>query len=225
MRPRSEHRQIERMGFVLEADADLLLAGPVTHVWIEGARHDLRGPVVHDTYLVHRQLAVSDDLVGPSGIMDLWTREARLFKYGSGTRSNYSNSRAETVPLFAAVLRIRFALIGPLILVTCLLGAYTVAASRIDVILALVFGVVGYLFKKLDYPLAPLVLALVLGDRTEDSFRQSMLMSQGDLSIFFANGLVGFVTTLSLLRLFWPLISRGFAIIRGRNGAPPTRTE
>ena len=46
----------------------------------------------------------------------------------------------------------------------------------------LVFGVVGYLFKKLDYPLAPLVLALVLGDKAEDSFRQSMLLSQGEVS-------------------------------------------
>jgi putative tricarboxylic transport membrane protein len=62
-------------------------------------------------------------------------------------------------------------------------------------------------FKKLDYPLAPLVLALVLGDRAEDSFRQSMLISQGDLGIFFANGLVGGITGLALLMLFWPLFS------------------
>jgi len=118
-----------------------------------------------------------------------------------------------------------FSIIAPVILVICAIGAFTVHQSLFDVWLMLVFGVLGYIFKKLDYPLAPLVLALVLGDRTEDSFRQSMLMSQGDLSIFFANGLVGFVTTLSLLLLFWPLISRGYAIIRGRNGAPPTRTE
>ena len=51
----------------------------------------------------------------------------------------------------------------------------------------LVFGVLGYLFKKLDYPLAPLVLALVLGDKAEDSFRQAMLVSQGDLTIFWSN--------------------------------------
>ena len=50
------------------------------------------------------------------------------------------------------------------------------------------------MFKKLDYPLAPLVLALVLGDRAEDSFRQSMLIAQGDLGIFFSNGLVGGIT-------------------------------
>jgi putative tricarboxylic transport membrane protein len=55
----------------------------------------------------------------------------------------------------------------------------------------------GYSFKKLQYPLAPLVLAIVLGDNAEASFRQAMLMSQGDMSIFFANKLVGFLTTLA----------------------------
>jgi putative tricarboxylic transport membrane protein len=77
-----------------------------------------------------------------------------------------------------------------------------------DIWLMLLFGVVGYTFKKLDYPLAPLVLALVLGDRAEDSFRQSMLISQGDVRIFFSNALVGGITALSLVMLFWPLLSR-----------------
>ena len=122
------------------------------------------------------------------------------------------------VPLFAAILRVPFAIIAPVILVICAIGAYTVHQSMFDVWLMLVFGVLGYIFKKLDYPLAPLVLALVLGDRAEASFRQSMLMSQGEVSIFFANPLVGTITTLSLILLFWPMISRGLAILRGRNG-------
>ena len=62
------------------------------------------------------------------------------------------------------------------------------------------------MFKKLDYPLAPLVLALVLGDRAEDSFRQSMLMSQGSLGILWSNWLVGSITTLALVLLLWPLV-------------------
>src|SRR5918993_617289 len=129
------------------------------------------------------------------------------------------------VPLFAAILRIPFSIIAPVILVICAIGAYTVHNSMFDVWLMLIFGVMGYVFKKLDYPLAPLVLALVLGDRAEDSFRQSMLLSQGDMRIFFANGLVGTITTLALLLLFWPLISRGIDVIRGRNGKTPTPTE
>src|SRR6187399_622195 len=130
------------------------------------------------------------------------------------------------VPLFAAILRIPFSIIAPIILVICVVGAYTVHNSMFDVWMMMVFGVMGYVFKKLDYPLAPLVLALVLGDRAEDSFRQSMLGSQGDLRAFFSNGLVGSITTLSLLLLFWPLISKALAVIRGgRIGRPPAAPE
>ena len=111
------------------------------------------------------------------------------------------------VPLFAAILRIPFSIVAPLIIVICAIGAYTVHNAMLDIWFMLFFGVVGYVFKKLDYPMAPMVLALVLGDRAEDSFRQSMLISQGNLSVFFANGLVGTITTLGLVMLFWPLVN------------------
>src|SRR5258706_12106359 len=123
------------------------------------------------------------------------------------------------VPLFAAILRVPFSIIAPVILVICAIGAYTVHSSMFDVWLMLVFGVMGYVFKKLDYPLAPLVLALVLGDRAEDSFRQSMLMSQGDMRIFFANALVGTITALALLLLLCPLISSALEMLRGRTSS------
>jgi putative tricarboxylic transport membrane protein len=119
------------------------------------------------------------------------------------------------VPLFAAILRVPFSIIAPIIIVICAIGAYTVHNAMLDIWLMLLFGVIGYVFKKLDYPLAPLVLALVLGDRAEDSFRQSMLISQGDLSVFFSNGLVGGFTGLALLLLFWPLIGKVRARLRG----------
>ena len=90
----------------------------------------------------------------------------------------------------------------------------TVHNAMLDVWLMLAFGVIGYVFKKLDYPLAPLVLALVLGDKAEDAFRQAMLLSQGELSIMVANPLVGSITGLALLLLFWPLISRVIAKVR-----------
>jgi putative tricarboxylic transport membrane protein len=112
------------------------------------------------------------------------------------------------VPLFAAILRIPFAIIAPVIIVICAIGAFTVHNAMLDIWLMLGFGVVGYVFKKLDYPLAPLVLALVLGDRAEDSFRQSMLISQGDLRVFFSNTLVGGLTALALTMLFWPMVAK-----------------
>src|SRR6185295_8065097 len=88
------------------------------------------------------------------------------------------------VPLFAAILRVPFSVIAPVIIVICAIGAYTVHNALFDVWMMVVFGIAGYLFKKLGYPLAPLVLAIVLGDRAESSFRQAMLVSQGEMSVF-----------------------------------------
>ena len=110
-----------------------------------------------------------------------------------------------TVPWFAAILRIPFSIIAPVILVICAVGAYTVHSSMFDVWLMMGFGVVGYVFKKLQYPMAPLVLALVLGDMAENAFRQSLLSSAGELSVFFSNPLVGTITTIALVMLVWPI--------------------
>jgi putative tricarboxylic transport membrane protein len=112
------------------------------------------------------------------------------------------------VPLFASILRIPFSIIAPVIIVICAVGAYTVHNATFDVWLMMGFGLLGYIFKKLDYPMAPMVLALVLGDRAEDSFRQSMLISQGSVDVFFSNYLVAGITTLALVLLFWPLIGK-----------------
>ena len=124
-----------------------------------------------------------------------------------------------TVPLFAAVLRIPFSIIAPVIIVICAVGAYTVHNAMLDVWLVALFGVVGYFFKKLDYPLAPLVLSLVLGDKAEDAFRQSMLASKGSLAVFWSNGLVGSIATLALVLLFWPLIASVWRRIRASGTA------
>src|SRR5207344_1851632 len=118
------------------------------------------------------------------------------------------------VPLFAAILRIPFSIIAPIILVLCAIGAYTVHNSTFDVVLMLVFGVVGYLLKKCGYPLAPMVLAIVLGDKAEEAFRQSLLASQGSLGVFWSNGLVGSIMALGLIALFWPLIQNAWTRMR-----------
>ncbi|NKI94255.1 tripartite tricarboxylate transporter permease [Rhizobacter sp. SG703] len=125
-----------------------------------------------------------------------------------------------TVPWWAAILRIPFSVIAPVIIVICAIGAYTVHSAMFDVAMMLVFGVVGYVFKKLRYPLAPMVLALVLGDMAEASFRQSMLASQGKLSIFWSNPLVGGITALALVILLWPAVQRARGWARTRESAP-----
>jgi putative tricarboxylic transport membrane protein len=127
-----------------------------------------------------------------------------------------------TVPWWAAILRIPFAIIAPIIVVICAIGAFTVHNNIFDVYMMVVFGVLGYLFKKLKYPLAPLVLALVLGDMAETAFRQSMLLSKGNLGIFWSNPLVGSIVTLALILLAWPLIARLITAMRAkpREAAP-----
>jgi putative tricarboxylic transport membrane protein len=119
-----------------------------------------------------------------------------------------------TVPLFAAILRVPFSIIAPIILVLCAIGAYTVHNSTFDVVLMMVFGVLGYVLKKCGYPLAPLVLAIVLGDKAEEAFRQSLLASQGSLSVFWSNGLVGSIMALGLIALFWQLIQNAWTRLR-----------
>jgi len=118
------------------------------------------------------------------------------------------------VPLFAAILRVPFSIIGPIILVMCAIGAYTVHNNSFDVVMMLVFGVAGYLLKKTNYPMAPMVLAIVLGDKAEEAFRQSLLASQGGLAVFFSNKLVGTIMMLGLVVLFWPLIQGLWSRVR-----------
>jgi len=122
-----------------------------------------------------------------------------------------------SVPLFAAILRIPFSIVAPLIIVACAIGAFSVHGAMFDVWLMLIFGVVGYVFKKLDYPLAPLVLAVVLGDRAEDAFRQAILGSGGDLRVFWSHPLSAVITTLALVLLLWPALT---TLLRRRR---PTR--
>ncbi|MBK1659827.1 tripartite tricarboxylate transporter permease [Paracraurococcus ruber] len=124
------------------------------------------------------------------------------------------------VPWFAAILRVPFPIIAALILTVCAIGAYTVSNAEFDIVLMLIFGIVGYIMKKLDYPLAPLVLALVLGDRTEEAFRQSLLVSQGDVTVFFHNWLSGGIMALGIAMLLWPLLSWArTALLGGFRGA------
>jgi putative tricarboxylic transport membrane protein len=110
------------------------------------------------------------------------------------------------VPAFAAILRIPFAILVPLIVFVCAIGAYTVSNSMLDIWYMLGFGVLGYVFKKLDYPLAPLVLALVLGDMAETALRQSLIMSQGSVLIFATRPIAAVITAAALLLFAMPVL-------------------
>ncbi|HEU4345620.1 MAG TPA: tripartite tricarboxylate transporter permease [Candidatus Binatia bacterium] len=119
------------------------------------------------------------------------------------------------VPFFAAILRIPFAILTPLIIVICAIGSYAVHNSMIDIWYMLIFGVIGYIFKKLDYPLAPLVLALVLGDMSENALRQSLIMSQGSLAIFFMRPIAAVITALAIFFFLLPALTPWLRKVRG----------
>src|ERR671925_1197163 len=107
------------------------------------------------------------------------------------------------VPVFAAILRMPFAILIPVIVYVCAIGAYAVNNSMLDIWYMLIFGIAGYLFKKLDYPIAPMVLALVLGDMAESALRQSLIMSQGSPTIFFSSPIAAVLG----IPAFWLLVS------------------
>ncbi len=112
-----------------------------------------------------------------------------------------------TVPFFAAMLSVPFTIIGPIIVTVCIVGAWTVAGAPFDLWLVVVFGITGWAMKKLDYPIAPLVLAMVIGDKAEDAFRQSMIMSQGSIGVLWSSPLVGVLSTLAIVLLLVPVFT------------------
>jgi TctA family transporter len=122
------------------------------------------------------------------------------------------------VPLFAAILRIPFSILTPMIVVVCVIGAYAPASSLVDVWYMLGFGLVGYVLKKLDYPLAPLVLAMVLGDMAETALRQSLIMSRGSLTILVDRPIAGVITAIAVALLLIPV----FSALRRRLRTAPT---
>ena len=129
------------------------------------------------------------------------------------------------VPFFAAILRIPFAILTPLIVIVCAIGAFTVHNGMIDIWYMMIFGVVGYVFKKLDYPLAPLVLALVLGDHAENALRQSLIMSQGSLGIFMTRPISAVITIVALFFFAMPIITPCWRRLRGIPAPPPAPRE
>jgi putative tricarboxylic transport membrane protein len=110
------------------------------------------------------------------------------------------------IPAFIAVLRMPFTILAPVIYVLCVVGGYAPTKDMHDVWLMLIFGVVGYLMRKLEYPLAPAVLAIVLGPLAEASMRQSLIMNQGGFDIFITRPISGTILAIAIVLLVWPAI-------------------
>ena len=110
-------------------------------------------------------------------------------------------------PVFVAVLKVRFSILMPAIVYICAIGAYAVNNRMIDLYYMVGFGVVGYLFKKLDYPIAPMVLALVLGDMAESAMRQALIIGHGSPLVFFRPPIALPIMIAAIIIFFWPTIT------------------
>ncbi|MEM7747061.1 MAG: tripartite tricarboxylate transporter permease, partial [Pseudomonadota bacterium] len=110
------------------------------------------------------------------------------------------------IPAFIWVLKLPFTILAPVIFILCLIGGYAPTKDLHDVWLMFGFGIVGYLMRKLDYPLAPAVLAIVLGPLAEPALRQSLLISSGDPSIFFTRTYAGPIMIAAIVLLVLPLV-------------------
>lgn len=110
------------------------------------------------------------------------------------------------IGLFVRLLYIPQGILYPLIVAISAIGAYAINGSVVDLWLILFFGIVGYVFDKVDIPVAPLVLSLVLGGIMEQSFRQAMTISGGDLKIFYGSVITVTLLVMSVISVALPFI-------------------
>lgn len=112
------------------------------------------------------------------------------------------------VGLWAQLIRVPYPYLAPGIMVLCFLGAYGIRNSFFDVAVAFAMGIVGYAMKKLDYPAAPVVLALILSPMLEDALRQSLTISKGNLDIFITRPISLTLLIIAAISVFLSLYSR-----------------
>jgi putative tricarboxylic transport membrane protein len=120
------------------------------------------------------------------------------------------------IPAFIMVLKMPFTILAPVIYVLCIVGGYAPTKDMHDVWLMLLFGVAAYLMRKLDYPLAPAVLAIVLGPLAEASMRQSLIISHGSFEIFFTRPISGSIMVIAIALFLWPLVNLVRRSLRAR---------
>jgi len=107
------------------------------------------------------------------------------------------------VGLFVSLLRIPFRILFPIILLVCVVGTYSVQLSTFDLMVLLGFGVVGYVFRKIEFDVPPLILAMLIGPRLEVNFRQSLMRSAGSFSIFWEKPIALTLLIFSCLLILW----------------------
>lgn len=112
------------------------------------------------------------------------------------------------IRLFTKILLIPKAILTPIILVLCVIGSYSLGNSYFDVIVMFIAGVVGYFMLRYDFPAPPIILGIILGPMMESNLRRSVVMSQGDLSIFYTRPITVVLLCLAIITLFSPLLTK-----------------
>jgi putative tricarboxylic transport membrane protein len=120
------------------------------------------------------------------------------------------------VGIWVQLLKVPYKVLMPLILTIAATGIFATDNNVFDMWVMFFFGLIGYLMRKIGFPAAPMVLALVLGRLVEMSLRQSLTISHGSISIFFTRPISGILTVIALLSLFSPLLR--ILWIRWRSG-------
>jgi putative tricarboxylic transport membrane protein len=127
------------------------------------------------------------------------------------------------IPVFIWMLRMPFTILAPMIFVLSVVGGYAATRDMHDVWLMLVFGVGAFFLRKLDYPVAPAVLAIVLGPIAEPTLRQSLLLSSGDPMIFLNRPIAGPITVIAIVLILLPLFKFAWNKFKRTGGNQPAQ--
>lgn len=114
------------------------------------------------------------------------------------------------IRIFVKVLSVPKIVVASIILILCVVGSYALGNNLFDVWVMLIAGIIGYFMNKHDYPASPVILALILGPMMESNFRRSLLIGEGDWTIFLTRPISAFLIGLAVLTLFTPLIQKRF---------------
>jgi len=123
------------------------------------------------------------------------------------------------VPIFVRMLNVSRAVLAAAVMAVIIVGVFSLNNSMFDVVVAILFGMIGYFMKKMEIPAAPLVLALVLGTLLENSLRQSLIISDGSMAIFFTRPISGVIMVVAILVIFWPILKNLWQILSKKTSA------
>jgi putative tricarboxylic transport membrane protein len=110
------------------------------------------------------------------------------------------------IGIWVRILKVPYAILFPLILLFCLIGVYSINNSITEMVMMILFGIIGYFFKKFEYEAAPLILALVLGPMFDVALRRSLLTSAGDITTFNTRPISAVLLGCALVILVFPLL-------------------